>query len=146
MAKKNIYPCLRERAGMPGENETISCGLAIKDFKQSLLKYFSTEAANIELIDIFDEESAFLFSAIGVKTNTGGWIVRMISLKDHLIYFLPPDTEFIIIKSEAARLYYNEESFLSLTLINGELTISGHYRDFVTDRGEKNIIPKDMGD
>lgn len=146
MAKKSIYPCLRERAGMPGENITITCGLSIKDFKQVLLKYFSTEAANIRLLDIFDEESAFLFSAIGVQTNTGGWIVRMISTRDHLLYLLPADTNYLVIKSEAARLYLNDEEFLSLSLTNGELTISGHYRDFVTDRGEKNLIPKDMGD
>ena len=146
MAKKNIYPCLRERAGIPGENVTISCGISIKDFKQSLLKYFSTEAANIKLLDIFDEESAFSFSAMGVKTNTGGWIVRMISTRNHLLYLIPADTNYLVVKSEAARLYLNDEEFLSLSLTNGELTISGHYRDFETDLGEKNVIPKEIGD
>ena len=146
MAKKNIYPCLRERAGMPGETEAISCGLSVRDFKSALLKYFSTEAADIKLLDIFDEESAFLCSAIGVQTNTDGWIIRMISTKDHLLYLLPTDTNYLIVNSEAARLYFSDDEFLSLSLSNEELVISGHYRDFITDRGEKNIIPKNIGE
>lgn len=141
--KKNFFVALKEKDGAPRETEAITCGMTTRDFKQVLLKHFHCEAINICLLQVFDEKSSLAFYAMGVKTNTSGWLIRKVG-DDASLYLIPADSEYTVCETDVVRFYLNKDSFFTFGIKNEELVLAGHYKQVIDDSGEFELLPREL--
>ncbi len=117
--------------------------MTTRDFKQVLLKHFHCEPTSIQLLQVFDEETSLAFYAMGVQTNTRGWLIRKVG-DDASLYLIPADSKYTVCETDVVRYYLCKDSFFTFALRSEELVLVGHYKQVIDDSGEYELIPREL--